>query len=259
MTVAVSTRANNELTSVVKALPQNATVFDYGCHGWRVHALAQQLGRADLQHAGCDIVQPAQMPAGALFKSMDLNSHNLAVQDDAYDLIVASHVIEHHADPCSLFAELARICRPGGKIYIEAPSDRAVRCASDPRVEFHAFLSFWDDPTHLRPWTPAAYYRLALSFGMTPLCCAYVGTWVDVVLYPWRRLCAIIAKNGDAVTQAKWLARKWLCVGVFEKPRTLRGKPAFRYVTLRGVAKGYGAALAAVADNRPEGHNASSN
>ncbi|NDH08804.1 MAG: hypothetical protein EBY16_04185 [Gammaproteobacteria bacterium] len=32
----------------------------------------------------------------------------------------------------------------------------------------HQFLSFWDAPTHIRPWTPGALYRLALSCYCVP-------------------------------------------------------------------------------------------
>jgi hypothetical protein len=35
-------------------------------------------------------------------------------------------------------------------------------------VEGHAFTSFWDDPTHVRPWPLAALYRLGLSWGAQP-------------------------------------------------------------------------------------------
>lgn len=242
----VSTCANNSLESLIQALPQGAAIFDYGCHGWRVYDLAKALGRHDIRHAGCDIIRPRDVPADISFELIAPHSTSIPAQDDKYDLVVASHVIEHLADPCAFFAEMARICRPGGKIYVEAPSDRAASACSDKDVESHSLLSFWDDPTHIRPWTPAAYYRLALSFGVKPIECAYVGGWLDIVLYPLRRLMALGTKNGDAHTQALWLAKKWLCVGVFEKPAKMQGKPSFRYVTLRGVDSGYAAAFKAV-------------
>lgn len=53
-----------------------------------------------------------------------------------------------------------RITRRGGVIWIEAPSELAVQPVSSSDAEDHSFESFWDDPTHIRPWTPGALYRL---------------------------------------------------------------------------------------------------
>ena len=106
---------------------------------------------------------------------------------DHFDLVIASHVLEHSTDPLALFCELARVTKPGGKLYIEAPSDRALLVNSDADVESHSFFSFWDDPTHRRPWPPAALYRLAILYGLIPRQCRYITSLKEKILLPLRR------------------------------------------------------------------------
>jgi len=231
------------LEALIRALPSAARVMDYGCFGWTIHAAAQQLGRHDVRHSGTDISTPPQVPEGAAFFLTDTATNTIDCADDLFDLVVASHVLEHVTQPVALFAELLRICKPGGRIYIEAPSDRSllVRGSGDP--ENHAFLSFWDDPTHVRPWTPAAFYRLAVSFGCRPLACRYMGSWHDTLLYPLRRLQAWLRDDGDALTWATWQAKRWACYTVIEKPNDARGTQDYRYISLKNIPRGVDHAL----------------
>ena len=47
-------------------------------------------------------------------------------QEDSFDVINVSHVIEHVPDPVPLFAELAKILKPGGILIIKTPNSRAL-------------------------------------------------------------------------------------------------------------------------------------
>jgi SAM-dependent methyltransferase len=229
------------LDSLIRDLKPGAEALDYGCFGWSLHARAQALGRPDLRHSGADTVRPANIPPGAAF--FESKGLTIDCDSDRFDLVVASHILEHVTEPLKLFAELARVCRPGGKIYIETPSDRALRPFSSADPEDHACLSFWDDPTHVRPWTPAGLYRLAVSFGCRPLACAYMTEPFAKLLYPLRRLTAWLAKDGDLATQATWSAYGWCCHAVIEKPQDLAGQPEYRYISLKGVPPGADNAL----------------
>ena len=42
----------------------------------------------------------------------------LPFADDTFDLVVSSNVLEHVADPWPLVDELARVCRPGGNVWL---------------------------------------------------------------------------------------------------------------------------------------------
>lgn len=51
----------------------------------------------------------------------DLTSFPWPLKDNAFDLIICSHVLEHLPDVVQTLEEMNRITRPGGKIYIEVP------------------------------------------------------------------------------------------------------------------------------------------
>lgn len=231
------------LEQLIRAVPSEGRVMDYGCFGWTIHAAAKDLGRQDLRHSGTDIAKPVHIPEGADFFLTDIATNKINCGDDCFDLVIASHVLEHVTQPIALFAELVRICKPGGKIYIETPSDRSLQVKSSCDPENHAFLSFWDDPTHIRPWTPAAFYRLAISFGCRPLACAYMGTMRDLFLYPVKRLQAWCRDDGDALTWTTWQAKRWACYTVIEKPRDAQGALAYRYISLKNIPRGIDNAL----------------
>ncbi len=226
------------LEQLISKLPEKARVLDYGCFGWKLPKISS---RADIEHHGCDMMLPDGKPEHASFHLVDSVARKIPVPDNYFDLVVASHVIEHVVDPIELFQELARVCKPAGQIYIEAPSDKSVLVHSDAAVEAHSFYSFWDDPTHLRPWTPAALYRLAICHGCMPVKVEYMYSLKERILWPLKRI--IYAGNGHKLTELLWLARGWSCYAVIEKPAAIIGTPIFKYLSLKDVPRGKEAAL----------------
>src|SRR5665213_487590 len=110
-------------------LRENAAskVLDVGCTGFRVLHTARALGMTDMRHFGVDYsIAEEEIPNGVEFRHCDLNKERIPFEDDMFDLVVASHVIEHVSNPIEFFGELVRVTRPGGKIYIEAPSERSL-------------------------------------------------------------------------------------------------------------------------------------
>ncbi len=196
-----------ELDDVLAELTGNATILDVGCYGWRLGGTTHHL-------IGIDRVEPPGRPATAGFATM--NGARIDLPDDTGDLTVASHVLEHISEPVAFFAELVRITRPGGLIWLESPSELAALPRSSDDPQDHEFRNFWDDPTHIRPWPPAALYRLALTCHSRPLTC-------------------LRAHNAMPVSRL-----------IAQKPATLRGAPAPRYVTLRDIPAGLPAAWAAL-------------
>ena len=197
-----------DVAQTIADLPSQSLVLDIGCFGWR---LAQACADKGHSMIGLDRLEPPGRPASAGFAGMD--GHQLDLENDRGQLTVASHVLEHMDQPIAFFAELARVTAPGGLIWIEAPSELSAmpRASDDPSDQ--AFVSFWDDPTHVRPWTPAAFYRLALSCQCLPVGCGRAET--------------------GGIPVSRMLARKPF--GVFGRPQTT-------YVSLLGVAPGLEAA-----------------
>jgi SAM-dependent methyltransferase len=81
---------------------------------------------------------------------------NLA--DASMGTIVAMHVVEHLPVNAlfALFAQSARVLRPGGLLIIETPNAESLAVSAS---------EFWRDPTHLAPRHPAALTLLGREYG----------------------------------------------------------------------------------------------
>ena len=71
------------------------------------------------------------------------------IADSSIGAIVSMHVVEHLPVDAlfGLFAESARVLRPGGLLVIETPNAESLAVSAS---------EFWRDPTHLAPRHPAA-------------------------------------------------------------------------------------------------------
>jgi 2-polyprenyl-3-methyl-5-hydroxy-6-metoxy-1,4-benzoquinol methylase len=103
---------------------------------------------ADLQKRGLDAVLA---PIPQCFEG---------IKHGSIGTVLAMHVVEHlpveHL--FALFAQAARVLRPGGLFMIETPNaESIVVSASD----------FWRDPTHIAPRHPAALTLLAREHGFS--------------------------------------------------------------------------------------------
>jgi hypothetical protein len=169
--------SDDTLNEILRAAPRNGTVIDVGCHGWVIPALAEKEGRFDLHHFGADLgnTPPPGRPSGVGF--LPIPRDGAVFSGPIADLTISRHCLEHSAQPIDLFAALLHATRPDGFIYVEAPSELACQSTSSDDPRDHEFKCFWDDPTHIRPWPPAALYRLALSFGAYPMRCGRLTRW----------------------------------------------------------------------------------
>jgi SAM-dependent methyltransferase len=152
-------------------------------------------------------------------------------EDDRFDLVVASHVIEHLRNATELVAECVRVCRPGGHIYIETPSERSLWLPGMPfgHDQFQS-TSFFDDPTHTgRPWTPQALYRLASYLGCEALEVRHVTSWKMRFGLPLMLLASWLRRRPDIFAWAVWEAVGWASCAVIRKPETMQGAPEITY------------------------------
>lgn len=93
----------------------------------------------------------------------DLNDYQWPIDDNSFDSIVATHVIEHLDDFMRFHNECHRILRMGGTLYLETP------CAG-----LNLDLEF-ADPTHKRCYVPHSWINYmtvegVANFGYTDKC-----------------------------------------------------------------------------------------
>jgi SAM-dependent methyltransferase len=70
----------------------------------------------------------------------DLNAPPYPIPDDAYDLVVCLHVLEHVQNLVGATTELHRVLKPGGLLFVEVPYFTSVHFYTDP-THVHAFTS----------------------------------------------------------------------------------------------------------------------
>lgn len=79
------------------------------------------------------------------FVRMDLDESSLsAIPDSAFDLVLATHLLEHLRKGAGLIPEMATKLAPGGLMYLAYPSQESVNFPHRPGT-----LNFYDDPTHI--------------------------------------------------------------------------------------------------------------
>jgi SAM-dependent methyltransferase len=214
-----------------RRLPASGSVLDVGCLGFVQVSNARSVARDDLRHAGVDQSPPNVLPAGFDYRQANLDHEPIPFPDDSFDLVVASHVLEHVTQPLQLIQECIRVCRPGGRIYVEAPSERSLLMPGMPfwRDDFRS-LSFYDDPTHLgRPWTPQAFFRAARHFGCRPVETRHIVSWRNRLLLPALLLYSVVRRRSDLFQWFIWTALGWACFIVIEKPAGMSGFPELDY------------------------------
>ena len=111
--------------------------------------LMLDLGSAD------HFLEPACISEGWMYQGLDYVDVDFEVdvfpvQDNSVDFAVSLAVIEHLRDPENFLSEVFRCLKPGGLVYL-----------STPNFQFD-WKNFYNDPTHVRPYTPTALEQLLL-------------------------------------------------------------------------------------------------
>jgi SAM-dependent methyltransferase len=191
------------------ALPAGARVLDVGCWDASFGRKALAWGRGDLLQAGVDReVPPGTLPPDFEFKLTALDKDPLPFDDEVFDAVVLSHVLEHVPDPVRLVGEAFRVLRSGGALYVETPSERSLLFPSMPfGVEHSRSLNFYDDPTHVgRPQTVQSLHRMFLMFGARVLAVRrIVFPWI-LLRSPWLLTRALVTKDAALLEITVWRA-----------------------------------------------------
>lgn len=125
--------------------------LDIGCGGgFVVEAMRRRGARA----SGLDIDPQAIAYAARSFPECRFTCEDLAVFAErglAFDFIHCSEVIEHVADIAGFMAALARIARPGARLYVTTPDIGHWRVPGDVTA-----WNMFSPPTHLQFFTRRA-------------------------------------------------------------------------------------------------------
>ena len=149
-------KANN-LVRLMDGSPVGA-VLEFGCGTGAVLAQLARLG-VGRRHVGIDVADPGEHrdPGAASLELMRFDGKLLPFEDDAFDLVFASHVIEHVPDPRAALAEMARVAKRW--LYVEVPCELHLRSN-------YADLQRSLDIGHINAYTPESFQLLLESCGL---------------------------------------------------------------------------------------------
>ena len=132
-----------------------ATVLEVGCGTGAVLAAVAKLGIGS-RHVGVDMADP-QLHLDNDAKGLDILQYDgdrLPFADKSFDLVFASHVIEHVPNPRALLGEMRRVARHF--VYAEVPCELHVRA---DRNSLQRTL----DIGHINAYTPESFVLLIQS------------------------------------------------------------------------------------------------
>lgn len=169
----------------VAAVPWSGTLLDLGSSdGETLNHMAEL--RPDLRLFSVDIAgRPENYPGGCDFQRADLQTERLRWLDGSMDAVTCMHLIEHLGDLTLLLGEVARLLKPGGRVYFETPHPRSLGLSSPKGPAAGTFtMNFYDDLTHTRPVTTGALAQLCRSAGLEIYDSGISRNWFFACSYP---------------------------------------------------------------------------
>ena len=155
---------------LINQLPEGAKVLDIGCgKGELLNKLSQY--RPDLDCYGVDFTPATPYPG---YQHIRGDATQLPFDNEQFDLVISKQLIEHMQDGSTLIAELQRVLKPGGYGYLDCPDVRGTSPLIHP--------NFYDDPTHVRPYTCNALQRLFELHQLKPIKCGRLRDWRLTIL-----------------------------------------------------------------------------
>ena len=180
------------MAALLDELPQGARVLDVGAGQGTLMAKLAEL-RPDLELVAFEMA-PAGDAQGYSWVAGD--ACKLPFQSGHFRLVLCRHVIEHVPDSMRMVHELERVLGAGGRLYLECPDVRSAMSWSP--------LNFWEDPTHLRPYTRVGLARVFELGHLQVLCTGRVRDWRLVLLGLFYLPVALFAR--DPFFRRHWLA-----------------------------------------------------
>jgi SAM-dependent methyltransferase len=169
-----------------------ASVLEVGCGtGALLAALRERRVGRDWQ--GVDVADPQEHrdPAADGIAMQVYDGQRLPFSDASFDLVLASHVVEHVPEPRRLLAEMSRVASHA--LYVEVPCELHMRTS---KRELQRTL----DIGHINAYTPESFQLLLETSDL----------WIER-LEVWDHSLAVHSFASGAVkARLKWLVRRGL-------------------------------------------------
>lgn len=154
---------------LISQLPPHASLLEIGSSNCDRAKLFKHL-RPDLNVFATDREDYSASAGDQLsFFVADITKSLPEELEGRFDCVTTMHLFEH-LDPhdyAAALAEIKKVLKPGGLWYIEAPGLRSLCLPSLSlgRGRFSGPINFYDDPTHIKPFTEGGLYYLLTNNG----------------------------------------------------------------------------------------------
>jgi ubiquinone/menaquinone biosynthesis C-methylase UbiE len=168
----------------IASLPRDAIILDIGCGTGFVENNLKSY-RKDIKFISIDNVDFSNYFTSGGFFKVDVTKDALPFKSESFDAIFCCHVLEHLTSYDLLLSEISRVLKPNGSVYLETPGTRSLYL---PSLGFWSDLkatsNFYDDPTHIRPFTKIALYRIATQIGVKQIKTGFARNFMYCLLAP---------------------------------------------------------------------------
>ena len=202
-----------------KSVVPNARVLDLGAGKGGLPLWRQFLApdRSDIHLFGIDLVKPLTAALYDDFRVADLNE-GIPFPEEAFDAIIASHVLEHMMVPARTLAQVAKSLRGGGLAYVEMPSPttKLLPTAAEYRAAGWPMTisNFHDDATHRDTLDQEALLAIATASGLRCLQAGYVSVpYLDHAMIAQ----GIAWNDAEILLYGYWSATRWAQFAIFER------------------------------------------
>ena len=172
-----------------------------------------------VEYHGIDILPEEKVDSFINFRNVNLEESELPYEANYFDAIIFTHVLEHLNNPLSLGNEINRILKKGGRIYVEAPNWSSILVPSFGfHREQHNPFNFYDDPTHIKPWTKHSIYEfLSQNCKLKVEKVGIVRNWIRIPLDLFIIIFGFISGNRKRIISSFWNIYGWCVFGIGEK------------------------------------------
>lgn len=175
---------------------KNAALLDFGCGRGNFLRLLERDGYKNL--SGMDIYDRADsLPKGANYLKANLNQL-ISSQDQLFDIVFAIEVIEHLENPRQVLREIARLLKPGGRLYLTTPNNESIRSYISLLFRGHYWAFCGSSyPAHITALLESDLKRVTLEAGLKIELVTFTNSGA-IVGFPgttWQRWLGPLAKG----------------------------------------------------------------